>query len=93
MLGREDDARDATQETFLAAFETCAPSAAKQKFRRGFIASLSTSALHDSAGKGQEGKRARRGRGKDAASFAAPLKYSPARVAEGRKNYAASDGR
>src|SRR5207237_3318804 len=49
MLGREEDARDATQETFLAAFRTCVAFAATQKFRRGCIASRLTNASRDSA--------------------------------------------
>jgi len=63
MLGREEDARDATQETFLAAFVTCADSVATQKFHRGCTGLRSTSALRGSAGESSQRDRARPGSG------------------------------
>ena len=86
MLGREEDARDATQETFLAAFRSLRAFRGEAKVsswlhriainqcitrqRRAKV--RSESALEDE----QE---------KNASSFSAPLRYSPAITAEGRE--------
>ena len=86
MLGREEDARDATQETFLAAFRTLRHFRGEAKVsswlhriavnqcisrqRRSKV--RSESALEDE----QENH---------VSSFATPLNYSPAHVAEGRQ--------
>jgi RNA polymerase sigma-70 factor (ECF subfamily) len=86
MLGREEEARDATQETFLAAFRNLRTFRGEAKVsswlhriavnqcitrqRRAKV--RSESALED-----EEEKHA--------ASFSAPVQYSPARVAENRE--------
>ena len=86
MLGREEDARDATQETFLAAFRNL----------RGFRGEAKVSSWLHRIAVNQCITRQRRTkvRGesalddeqeKQASSFATPLSFSPARVAEGRQ--------
>jgi RNA polymerase sigma-70 factor (ECF subfamily) len=86
MLGREEDARDATQETFLAAFRSL----------RGFRGEAKVSSWLHRIAVNQCITRQRRAKvrnesaleteaEKDAASFATPIRYSPARVAEGRE--------
>ena len=86
MLGREEDARDATQETFLAAFRNL----------RGFRGEAKVSSWLHRIAVNQCITRQRRAKvrsesalddeqEKHASSFAAPLSYSPARVAEGRQ--------
>lgn len=84
MLGREEDARDATQETFLAAFRNL----------RGFRGEAKVSSWLHRIAVNQCITRQRRAKvrsetaleteeEKNSASFAAPLHYSPARVVEG----------
>lgn len=86
MLGREEDARDATQETFLAAFRNL----------RGFRGEAKVSSwLHRIAVNQcisrQRSSKVRSESALDdeqerhASRFATPLSYSPARVAEGRQ--------
>jgi RNA polymerase sigma-70 factor (ECF subfamily) len=86
MLGREEDARDATQETFLAAFRNL----------RGFRGEAKVSSWLHRIAVNQCISRQRRARVRSesaleddpensAASFAAPLSHSPAKVAEGRQ--------
>lgn len=86
MLGREDDARDATQETFLAAYRSL----------RAFRGEAKVSSWLHRIAVNQCITRQRRAkvRGesaledeeeKHAASFSAPIQYSPARVAESRQ--------
>jgi RNA polymerase sigma-70 factor (ECF subfamily) len=86
MLGREEDARDATQETFLAAFRNL----------RGFRGEAKVSSWLHRIAVNQCISRQRRARVRSesaleddpenaANSFAAPLSYSPAQVAEGRQ--------
>ncbi|HEV7473891.1 MAG TPA: sigma-70 family RNA polymerase sigma factor [Pyrinomonadaceae bacterium] len=83
MLGREEDARDATQETFLAAFRNL----------RAFRGEAKVSSWLHRIAVNQCITRQRRAKvrnesaleteeEKHAASFAAPLRYSPARVVE-----------
>jgi RNA polymerase sigma-70 factor (ECF subfamily) len=83
MLGREEDARDATQETFLAAFRNL----------RGFRGEAKVSSWLHRIAVNQCITRQRRARvrsesaledeqEKNAGNFAAPLSYSPARFAE-----------
>jgi RNA polymerase sigma-70 factor (ECF subfamily) len=83
MLGREEDARDATQETFLAAFRNL----------RGFRGEAKVSSWLHRIAVNQCITRQRRAKvrneaalddeqEKDAANFSAPLKYSPARAVE-----------
>ena len=90
MLGREEDARDATQETFLAAFRNL----------RGFRGEAKVSSWLHRIAVNQCITRQRRAKvrnesaleteeEKNATSFAAPIHYSPARVAEGRQTTAA----
>ncbi len=90
MLGREEDARDATQETFLAAFRNL----------RAFRGEAKVSSWLHRIAVNQCLTRQRRAKvrkesaieteeEKNAASFAAPLSYSPARHAEGRQTTAA----
>jgi RNA polymerase sigma-70 factor (ECF subfamily) len=90
MLGREEDARDATQETFLAAFRNL----------RGFRGDAKVSSWLHRIAINQCITRQRRAMvrkesaldteaEKNAASFATPLSHSPARVAEGRESSAA----
>src|SRR3981081_322883 len=90
MLGREEDARDATQETFLAACRNL----------RGFRGEAKVSSWLHRIAVNQCITRQRRAKvrsesaleteeEKDASSFAAPIQYSPARVAEGREINAA----
>src|ERR1044072_7701166 len=90
MLGREEDARDATQETLLAAFRNLRGFRGEAKvsswlhriavnqciFRQRRSKERSESRLDDEAGS-------------NAATVATPLSYSPARVAEGRQETAA----
>ncbi|HEX5965229.1 MAG TPA: sigma-70 family RNA polymerase sigma factor [Pyrinomonadaceae bacterium] len=86
MLGREEDARDATQETFLAAFRNL----------RGFRGEAKVSSWLHRIAVNQCITRQRQSRvrsesalddeqEKDAASFATPVHYSPLRVVEGRQ--------
>jgi RNA polymerase sigma-70 factor (ECF subfamily) len=86
LLGREEDARDATQETFLAAFRSL----------RGFRGEAKVSSWLHRIAVNQCITRQRRAKvrneaalddeaEKDASSFATPLEISPARVAEGRE--------
>src|SRR6267142_832840 len=84
ILGREEDARDATQETFLAAFRNL----------RGFRGEAKVSSWLHRIAINQCITRQRRAKvrneaalgdetEKDAASFATPLEISPSRVVEG----------
>jgi RNA polymerase sigma-70 factor (ECF subfamily) len=86
MLGREEDARDATQETFLAAFRSL----------RGFRGEAKVSSWLHRIAVNQCITRQRRAKvrneaalddeqEKDAANFSAPLSYSPARTVESRQ--------
>ena len=86
MLGREEDARDATQETFIAAFRNL----------RGFRGEAKVSSWLHRIAVNQCITRQRRAkvRGetaledeveKNAGSFAAPTTYSPAGVVESRQ--------
>lgn len=86
MLGREEDARDATQETFLAAFRNL----------RGFRGEAKVSSWLHRIAVNQCISRQRRSKvrsesalddeqDKHAGSFVTPVNYSPARVAEGRQ--------
>jgi RNA polymerase sigma-70 factor, ECF subfamily len=86
MLGREEDARDATQETFLAAFRNL----------RAFRGEAKVSSWLHRIAVNQCITRQRRAKvrnestleteeEKNAASFAAPIRYSPLRVVEGRE--------
>jgi RNA polymerase sigma-70 factor, ECF subfamily len=86
MLGREEDARDATQETFLAAFRNL----------RGFRGEAKVSSWLHRIAVNQCITRQRQARvrseaaledeqDKDAISFATPVRYSPLRVVEGRQ--------
>jgi RNA polymerase sigma-70 factor (ECF subfamily) len=86
MLGREEDARDATQETFLAAFRNL----------RGFRGEAKVSSWLHRIAVNQCISRQRRSKvrseaalddeeEKHARSFATSVSYSPARVAEGRQ--------
>ena len=86
MLGREEDARDATQETFLSAFRNL----------RNFRGEAKVSSwLHRIAVNQCITRQRRAGvrkesalddeEEKDAANFASPLEVSPARIAEGRE--------
>jgi RNA polymerase sigma-70 factor (ECF subfamily) len=90
MLGREEDARDVTQETFLAAFRNL----------RGFRGEAKVSSWLHRIAVNQCITRQRRAKvrsesaldeeqEKHAASFSAPLRYSPARVVEKRETTAA----
>lgn len=90
MLGREEDARDATQETFLAAFRNL----------RAFRGEAKVSSWLHRIAVNQCITRQRRAKvrsesaletevEKDASSFAAPVHYSPARVFESRETTAA----
>ena len=89
MLGREEDARDATQETFLAAFRNL----------RGFRGEAKVSSWLHRIAVNQCLTRQRRAKVRSesaldeeeagAAQVAAPLEESPARVVEGRQRTAA----
>ncbi len=90
MLGREEDARDATQETFLAAFRNL----------RGFRGEARVSSWLHRIAVNQCITRKRRAKvrsegalddeeEKDASKFAAAETYSPARVVEGSERIAA----
>jgi RNA polymerase sigma-70 factor, ECF subfamily len=90
MLGREEDARDATQETFLAAFRNL----------RGFRGEAKVSSWLHRIAVNQCITRQRRAKvrsesalddeaEKDAKSFASPLEGLPSRVVEGRERTAA----
>jgi RNA polymerase sigma-70 factor (ECF subfamily) len=84
MLGREEDARDATQETFLAAFRSL----------RAFRGEAKVSSWLHRIAINQCLTRQRRAKvrseaalddeqERDASAFSTPLEYSPARVVEG----------
>ena len=84
MLGREEDARDATQETFLAAFRNL----------RGFRGDAKVSSWLHRIAVNQCISRQRRAKVRsesaleeenEAGSFAAPVSESPVRVVEGRQ--------
>jgi RNA polymerase sigma-70 factor (ECF subfamily) len=90
MLGREEDARDATQETFLAAFRSL----------RNFRGEAKVSSWLHRIAVNQCISRQRRAKVRsesaledeqetNAGSFAMPLSHSPAHVAEGRQETAA----
>ena len=90
MLGREEDARDATQETFLAAFRNL----------RGFRGEAKVSSWLHRIAVNQCISRQRRSKVRSesaledehetsADSLGTPLSYSPALVAEGRQETAA----
>jgi RNA polymerase sigma-70 factor (ECF subfamily) len=90
MLGREEDARDATQETFLAAFQNL----------RAFRGEAKVSSWLHRIAVNQCITRQRRARvrnesaldveeERDARNFSSPLRYSPARVVERRERTAA----
>jgi RNA polymerase sigma-70 factor (ECF subfamily) len=89
MLGREEDARDATQETFLAAFRNL----------RGFRGEAKVSSWLHRIAVNQCLTRQRRAKvrneaaldeeGDGAAQFAVPLEQSPANVVEERQRTAA----
>ena len=89
MLGREEDARDATQETFLAAFRNL----------RGFRGEAKVSSWLHRIAVNQCITRQRRAKVRNesaledeveqSSGFATPLDYSPAAVAEGRQRTAA----
>jgi RNA polymerase sigma-70 factor, ECF subfamily len=88
MLGREEDARDATQETFLAAFRNL----------RGFRGEAKVSSWLHRIAVNQCLTRQRRAKVRSesaldeddgAAQVAAPVEQSPARVVEGRQRTAA----
>jgi RNA polymerase sigma-70 factor, ECF subfamily len=90
MLGREEDARDATQETFLAAFRNL----------RGFRGEAKVSSWLHRIAVNQCISRQRRSKVRsesaledehvnNASSFATPASYSPAHVVEGRQETAA----
>src|SRR5262245_10634214 len=86
MVGREEDARDATQQTFLAAFRNV----------RGFRGEATVSSWLHRIAVNQGISRQRRTRvrsestlddehEKQTSAFATAANYSPARVAEGRQ--------
>lgn len=86
ILGREEDARDATQETFLAAFRSL----------RGFRGEAKVSSWLHRIAVNQCITRQRRAKvrneaalddeqEKDAAKFSAPVSFSPARAVESRQ--------
>src|SRR4029079_13157164 len=84
MLGREEDARDATQETFLAAFRNL----------RGFRGEAKVSSWLHRIAVNQCISRQRRAKVRsesaldddsEAGSFAVPVSESPVRVVEGRQ--------
>ena len=90
MLGREEDARDATQETFLAAFRNL----------RAFRGDAKVSSWLHRIAVNQCITRQRRAKvrsesaleteeEKNASNFAAPVRYSPQNVVEGRQRTAA----
>src|SRR5262245_17783409 len=89
MLGREEDARDATQETFLAAFRNL----------RGFRGEAKVSSWLHRIAVNQCITRQRRAKVRNESaldddeeksnSFAAPLDSSPATITEGRQRTAA----
>ena len=87
MLGREEDARDATQETFIAAFRNL----------RGFRGEAKVSSWLHRIAVNQCISRQRRSKVRNEStledehttSFAMPLSHSPAHVAEGRQETAA----
>jgi len=90
ILGREEDARDATQETFLAAFRNL----------RGFRGEAKVSSWLHRIAVNQCITRKRRAKvrsegaledeeERDASKFAAAERYSPARVVEGSERIAA----
>jgi len=85
LLGREEDARDATQDTFLAAFRNL----------RGFRGEARVSSWLHRIAVNQCLTRQRRAKvrnesaleeeGDNTGGFAAPIEYSPANLAEGRQ--------
>ena len=90
MLGREEDARDATQETFLAAFRNL----------RGFRGEAKVSSWLHRIAVNQCISRQRRSKvrsesalddeeERNSRSFVSPISFSPARVVEGRQETAA----
>jgi RNA polymerase sigma-70 factor (ECF subfamily) len=90
ILGREEDARDATQETFLAAFRNLRNFRGEAKVSSWLhriavnqcITRQRRAKVRNEAGLDDEQE-------KDASNFAAPLSYSPARVTEGREQIVA----
>jgi RNA polymerase sigma-70 factor (ECF subfamily) len=90
MLGREEDARDATQETFLAAFRNIRTFRGEAKVSSWLhriavnqcITRQRRAKVRKESGLEQEEE-------KHAASFSAPLHYSPSVVVEGRERSAA----
>jgi RNA polymerase sigma-70 factor (ECF subfamily) len=83
MLGREEDARDATQETFLAAFRNLRGEAKVSSWLHRIavnqcISRQRRSKVRSEAALDDEEE-------KHASSFVTSVSYSPARVAEGRQ--------
>jgi RNA polymerase sigma-70 factor (ECF subfamily) len=86
MLGREEDARDATQETFLSAFRNLRNFRGEAKVSSWLhriavnqcITRQRRAKVRNEAALDDETER-------DAASFAAPLEILPSRVVEGRE--------
>ena len=86
MLGREEDARDATQDTFLAAFRNLRAFRGEAKLSSW----LHRIAVNQCITRQRRAKVRNEGaleteEEKHASSFAAPIRFSPARVAEGRE--------
>jgi RNA polymerase sigma-70 factor, ECF subfamily len=87
ILGREEDARDATQETFLAAFRNLRTFRGEAKVSSWLhriavnqcITRQRRAKVRSEAALDDEEER-------NASSFSAPIEYSPARVVEGREH-------
>ncbi|MGH9883717.1 MAG: sigma-70 family RNA polymerase sigma factor, partial [Pyrinomonadaceae bacterium] len=87
MLGREEDARDATQETFLAAFRNLRAFRGEAKVSSWLhriavnqcITRQRRAKVRSEAALDDEEER-------NASSFSTPIEYSPARVVEGQEH-------
>src|SRR6267142_566337 len=83
MLGREEDARDATQETFLAAFRNLRAFRGEAKVSSWLHRiAVNKCITRQRRAKVRSESALETEEEKNAASFAAPIRYSPARVVE-----------
>src|ERR1700752_759020 len=90
MLGREEDARDATQETFLAAFRNLSGFRGEAKVSSWLHRIAVNQCISRQRGSKVRSESALEAEHEsNAGSFVTPMSYSPARVAEGRQETAA----
>jgi RNA polymerase sigma-70 factor (ECF subfamily) len=85
MLGREEDARDATQETFLAAFRNLRAFRGEAKVSSWLHRIAVNQCISRQRRSKVRGESALEDEHENTSSFATPLSHSPAHVVEGRQ--------